>query len=355
MIKFFRKIRQQLLSENKFSKYLIYAIGEIVLVVIGILIALSINNWNQEKIENNEILKIYQRISLDVDNDIKELSAVLWSWKDKEPVFKKVINDSISAELLDKGLSNLLESRYNINLNKTGVQQLKTLNVKDELSLWIIETYDNMENNRIMPMQNALNEESKSLLKKFRDNYAWFPEYMSKKIMKDNSSKELQDYFLKSIEYRNHVTYANQQIFNNYVRHLKVSISTLEKIRDELKIISDSNFIVINKKDLEQFAGLYKVTKIEGVNFGVKIGKIYQVTAHDNFLRFIDIGDTFYTYDYFFIRDKSFYSLVNGGILNLDFEAVNSEKPNRFIMTVDVKNSKGVHFGTKLNVKEKVQ
>jgi hypothetical protein len=48
MIKFFRKIRKQLLSENKFSKYLIYAIGEIVLVVLGILIALSLNNWNQK-------------------------------------------------------------------------------------------------------------------------------------------------------------------------------------------------------------------------------------------------------------------------------------------------------------------
>ena len=47
MIKFFRRVRQQLLSENKFSKYLIYAIGEIVLVVIGILIALQINNYNE--------------------------------------------------------------------------------------------------------------------------------------------------------------------------------------------------------------------------------------------------------------------------------------------------------------------
>jgi len=49
MIKFFRKIRQNLLSENKFSKYLIYAIGEIFLVVVGILIALQINNWNEER------------------------------------------------------------------------------------------------------------------------------------------------------------------------------------------------------------------------------------------------------------------------------------------------------------------
>ena len=49
MIKFFRRIRQRLLSESKFSKYLLYAIGEIVLVVIGILIALSINNWNENR------------------------------------------------------------------------------------------------------------------------------------------------------------------------------------------------------------------------------------------------------------------------------------------------------------------
>lgn len=49
MIKFFRTIRQNLLSEGKTGKYLKYAIGEIILVVIGILIALQINNWNEER------------------------------------------------------------------------------------------------------------------------------------------------------------------------------------------------------------------------------------------------------------------------------------------------------------------
>ena len=49
MINFFRKIRYKLMSENKTSRYLKYAIGEIVLVVIGILIALQINNWNEER------------------------------------------------------------------------------------------------------------------------------------------------------------------------------------------------------------------------------------------------------------------------------------------------------------------
>ncbi len=56
MIKFFRKIRFNLMSENKTGKYLKYAIGEIILVVIGILIALSINNWNEkEKLKREEI------------------------------------------------------------------------------------------------------------------------------------------------------------------------------------------------------------------------------------------------------------------------------------------------------------
>ncbi|MBO6881046.1 DUF6090 family protein [Winogradskyella sp.] len=49
MIKLFRKVRQRLLTENKFSKYSLYAIGEILLVVIGILIALAINNWNENR------------------------------------------------------------------------------------------------------------------------------------------------------------------------------------------------------------------------------------------------------------------------------------------------------------------
>ena len=48
MLKFFRKIRQKMLTESKFGKYLLYAVGEIILVVIGILIALQINN-NSEK------------------------------------------------------------------------------------------------------------------------------------------------------------------------------------------------------------------------------------------------------------------------------------------------------------------
>src|SRR6056297_844860 len=62
MIKFFRKIRQNLLIENKTKKYFKYAVGEIVLVVIGILIALQVSNWNTGRIDNLEIQKSIENL-----------------------------------------------------------------------------------------------------------------------------------------------------------------------------------------------------------------------------------------------------------------------------------------------------
>ena len=65
MIKFFRKLRQNMLKQNKLSNYVIYAVGEIVLVVIGILIALSVNNWNEERRRHNQEYKILESLRED--------------------------------------------------------------------------------------------------------------------------------------------------------------------------------------------------------------------------------------------------------------------------------------------------
>lgn len=74
MIKFFRKIRQRLLTENKFIKYLLYAIGEIVLVVIGILIALSINNANDFENQRRKELTLLNEMSQNLQIDLKDLN-----------------------------------------------------------------------------------------------------------------------------------------------------------------------------------------------------------------------------------------------------------------------------------------
>lgn len=81
MIKFFRKIRQRLLTENKFSKYLLYAIGEIILVVIGILIALSINNWNEEKKLKLKSKEYSENLISDITTDVKNLDKLIKNCK----------------------------------------------------------------------------------------------------------------------------------------------------------------------------------------------------------------------------------------------------------------------------------
>lgn len=74
MLRFFRQIRQRLLTDNKFIKYLLYAVGEILLVVIGILIALQVNNWNEERKAKRELNTILLEIYKDLNNDLKNLA-----------------------------------------------------------------------------------------------------------------------------------------------------------------------------------------------------------------------------------------------------------------------------------------
>lgn len=66
-----------MITENKVSKYLLYAIGEIVLVVIGILIALGVNNWNQEKKENRLGNDLLVRIHHDLVKDTITFNSVI--------------------------------------------------------------------------------------------------------------------------------------------------------------------------------------------------------------------------------------------------------------------------------------
>ena len=122
MIKFFRKIRQNLLMESKTGKYFKYAIGEIILVVIGILIALSINNYNEE-IKNRAFEKeILQQIRANLIKDKLTLEAI-------QTNFENAMNST------DK----ILKSEW-------------TTNEKDSLKYWMS---DIVRFDRFQPLTNA--------------------------------------------------------------------------------------------------------------------------------------------------------------------------------------------------------
>lgn len=83
MIRFFRKIRQEVLSKNQINKYLIYAIGEIVLVVLGILLALQINTWNQARVNKQTEKEYYRRLLADVLLDQELISKQITVTQDR--------------------------------------------------------------------------------------------------------------------------------------------------------------------------------------------------------------------------------------------------------------------------------
>ncbi|WP_426429578.1 DUF6090 family protein [Winogradskyella sp. HB-48] len=76
MIKFFRKIRQKLVEQNRVSKYLLYAFGEIILVVIGILIALQINNWNENRKDNLQEAVFIKQLKEDLNQTNSDLDEI---------------------------------------------------------------------------------------------------------------------------------------------------------------------------------------------------------------------------------------------------------------------------------------
>lgn len=75
-MKVFRNLRRRFLNSNKIGNYLKYAIGEIALVVIGILIAIQINNWNSQKLLDQKELQTYQQIKRQLSDDLKEITEV---------------------------------------------------------------------------------------------------------------------------------------------------------------------------------------------------------------------------------------------------------------------------------------
>ena len=101
MIKFFRHIRKSLLKQNKMGKYFKYAIGEIILVVIGILIALQINNWNEDRkddIFENEILT---QIQANLVKDKLALENNITNAKSASTSIDKILAEDISQKVND--------------------------------------------------------------------------------------------------------------------------------------------------------------------------------------------------------------------------------------------------------------
>jgi len=227
MIKFFRKIRQKLLTENKFSKYLLYATGEIILVVIGILIALSINNWNEKRIETERLNSVLNIVKADLIKDTLNILRPIKDYENKKVVLLKIIERGKSKSYLDS-INELNFKKYEIftkaisnyflfSMNKRGIELLKNMSSnidfeKDTLIASIIERHT--VNSLFIEEDNELMRKLQFQNEKEFEKHTWYNDWRSNKY-----NKVMYQYFYYD-EFRRKA--ARYNVYSNqYLRDLK--------------------------------------------------------------------------------------------------------------------------------------
>jgi hypothetical protein len=128
MITFLRKIRYTLIGTNN-TKYFKYAIGEIILVVLGILIALQINIWNEDRKDKIALDNIFETIQNDLYNDIEEGKAIVLKFKKNAPYYVKMFGGTITREEFNEcNCDYVFISFQDLYINTRGYELLKQTN-----------------------------------------------------------------------------------------------------------------------------------------------------------------------------------------------------------------------------------
>ena len=250
MIKLFRHFRKNLIEQNKMGKYFKYAIGEILLVVIGILIALQINNWNTENTERKLEVNALKNLKEDFLYNLKELEEVIltndkninscllilkYTGKRYSQDFNvdKVINDAMSAPdyYPKNGFLNDLINSGNLGILKNDL-------LRNRLSSWkpAIETMKNR--------QEAAEEFDQELIKYVFKNGSWLnvdqiidSDLIANINLPESGFSIDNNAMLKSLEFENRIE--NQAVFFSILKEryndcLQLNKEILKLLESEL-------------------------------------------------------------------------------------------------------------------------
>ena len=145
MIKFFRKIRYDLMGKNKTRKYFRYAIGEIILVVIGILIALQINNWNEKRKLNNLKQNYYQQILTDLEDDKNYAQYAMHILDSSQTIYNNYNKTFKTSNLPTSEIfQNMFENDFSIFTVQFNSTTIKSLITNGDIKLLDTELHNNL-------------------------------------------------------------------------------------------------------------------------------------------------------------------------------------------------------------------
>lgn len=236
----FTKIKMDSIKTNNIKNYLKYAIGELIIIISGILVAVYLNNRNAETKNDETLVSILEVIQNDLKQDTARLQRVLEHYNEKRPYFDKVTSLVYNKDTLSNcaRCASILKNRRIIQVSQNGFNQLEDFQSTrvdpedSEISKLLIGY--NLIIPAIEQMNEKVNEDILETLELWRDNYPWFTEFLAQKS-DDQLNKEMRDYF-SSKYYQNRVTYHKALIYENYLPLVKGYLSFANQ---QLKVLAE--------------------------------------------------------------------------------------------------------------------
>ncbi|MDO1501164.1 DUF6090 family protein [Winogradskyella maritima] len=253
------------MKNNKTRSYIVYAFGEIFLVVIGILLALQINNWNDARLKEQKtttlLLDVLNEIEKNIGISTEKLpyfhekdsvfNAIMFKQVTEEtylspefPEFKYMLNNTESVDLLEEAFNVLMANMEDTPLRyKTIIKDLSHLNkiLKRDVDEW----------------NTIFKKEFQDYVKYEAENYDWFSNYS------ENGNTPLVEYYVNNKKYRNKVAYMHDIVINNLVRetmeYREEAISNYLQIAKLLELDVESEDMVWEIKNPEIYTGIYKL------------------------------------------------------------------------------------------------
>lgn len=241
MIKIFKNFRRSLIPGNNASKYLKYAIGEIVLVMIGILLALQINNWNENRLQKNEFHNILETINQDLKRDTLVAGIIIKYYEKVEENSLKIINKKINRNnYQNHPEARSLVSRYrSFTIQTKGFEMVKDYSSKNEIRNDSIFTNISQF---YTPFLQIINDSNGFVKKEVLNNieaykkYDWYVDWTQGKF-----TPEMIIYFTESEEYRKQVASHNLLAGKNHLLFINAYKTNAIKLIDYIdKYLKDN-------------------------------------------------------------------------------------------------------------------
>ncbi|MBV7268493.1 hypothetical protein [Winogradskyella luteola] len=238
MISIFKKIRRKFFS-NKVSSYLLYAIGEIILVMIGILLALYVNNWNEDRKLKSKINTTLKAIAYDLETDTTSANVVIEYYKTNMENSKKILENKITKTNYKDCLAclNLVTFYQPFSIQNKGIVQLKNLtdlsqSEKDSLIADITQFYS-----VFAPAIEKNNDRMESVVMKNFNEFEKFPWFID--LAQNNITDEIITYYTSSEDYKKRVAFHAMLAVGNHLgvaqQYKRNAITLIERINKRLE------------------------------------------------------------------------------------------------------------------------